>query len=156
MAVREPSPGVPSRRARSEEAESAEEAREERRARSLEEPLDVLLRRRTPYPTLEVRNPVHRTRYRVLLPEFPEGSVALCTCTDFARRGLGTCKHVEAGVRWLSTHPGTEPASTTDPPPPRTDDLWSEIDRRERLRPPPATVRGRELARVGAALFDRS
>src|SRR5271170_920842 len=82
----------------------------ERRSRAVEEPLDVRLLAQEPFPLLEVRNPLHRTDYRVMLPTFPDRTVALCTCSDFARRGLGTCKHIEAAGRWLERHPNAPPA----------------------------------------------
>ncbi|HTP54142.1 MAG TPA: hypothetical protein VML94_04145 [Thermoplasmata archaeon] len=130
----------------------ASEARAERRARSMEEPLDVRLKAAEPYPLLEVRNPIHRTAYLVMLPEFPSAAPALCTCTDFARRDLGTCKHIEAGVRWLVARPDAKP-----PPTPhgsaRPTGVWLEIDRREKELPPPARLTGRDLARPGEALF---
>ncbi len=107
---------------------------EERKARALEEPLDFR-RLPGPYPRLEVRNPVHGTHYLVLLPTYPDRSVALCTCTDFARAGLGTCKHVEASVRWLELHPEAVP----DPSPLPEGmgaPIWEEIDRMSRSVPP--------------------
>jgi hypothetical protein len=93
----------------------------------VEEPLDVLLLTREPFPLLEVRNPLHQTRYRVMIPTFPDREVALCTCSDFARRGLGTCKHIEAAGRWLERHPNAPagPGSVTD-----VEEVWGEIDRR--------------------------
>ena len=130
---------------------STDRARAERKARALEEPLDVRVRAYDAYPVLEVRNPVHRTTYLVLLPEFPAPSPALCTCTDFARRGLGTCKHLEAAIRWMGGHPdarpppGRAPAAAPDP--------WPEIDRRAKELPLPERLTGRALARPGAVLF---
>lgn len=106
-----------------------------------------------PYRLIEVRNPIHRTAYLVMLPEFPARSPALCTCTDFARRGLGTCKHIEAGWRWLDRHPEAHAAAgapTTAPP----GDVWSEIDRREKDLPTGSRLTGRVLARPGGALFE--
>ncbi len=106
---------------------------EERRARALEEPLDFQ-RLPGPYPRLEVRNPVHGTHYLVLLPVYPDRGVALCTCADFARAGLGTCKHIEASIRWLGLHPEAvpdpNPAAETGGAP-----MWEEIDRRARSVP---------------------
>ena len=101
---------------------------ETRRARALEEPLDFR-RLPGPYPRLEVRNPIHGTHYLVLLPVYPDRGVALCTCTDFARAGLGTCKHVEAAVRWLDLHPEAvrDPGPATDV---AGEALWEEVDRR--------------------------
>jgi len=125
----------------------------ERRSRALEEPLDLRLRQREPYPIIEVRNPLHGTAYLVLRPTYPERTPALCTCTDFARRGLGTCKHIEAADRWLTNHP-----TATPPPGTKTSfslgPVWQEIDRRlERESRPgrPASLRFRE---AGAVLFE--
>jgi hypothetical protein len=106
-----------------------------------------------PYLLLEVRNPIHRTAYLVMLPEYPARSPALCTCTDFARRGLGTCKHIEAGVRWLAGHPDARPAPGARPVG-RPANSWPEIDRRAKELPPPSRLTGRALARPGAALFE--
>ena len=78
---------------------------------------------------LEVRNPVPGTRYDVLLPEFPLRSGGLCTCTDFARRGIGTCKHLEAAWLWLEAHPEGPPPA---PPEGSESATWSEIDQRLR------------------------
>jgi hypothetical protein len=103
---------------------------EERRVRALEEALDVRLRSEDVYPILEVRNPLHGTAYRVLLPEFPSAESAFCTCTDFARRGLGTCKHLEAGFRWLSEHPETPPLLPREKVATRVTGVWKEIDQR--------------------------
>jgi hypothetical protein len=124
----------------------------ERRSRAVEEPLDVLLLFRAPFPLLEVRNPLHRTHYRVMLPAFPERSVALCTCSDFARRGLGTCKHIEASARWLERHPNAPPAGpgpTLDP-----EGVWGEIDRRVQLPPAPAVPDSRAWRASGATLYE--
>ncbi|MFY9717152.1 MAG: hypothetical protein WAK40_04385 [Thermoplasmata archaeon] len=141
-------PRAPERR-----APPAAEARAERRARSIEEPLDVRLKSADPYPLLEVRNPVHRTAYLVMLPEFPSPTPALCTCTDFARRDLGMCKHIEAGVRWLVARPDAHPPTTACPPA-RPTNVWSEIDRREKELPAPPQLTGRELSRPGEALYE--
>ncbi|MCI4365218.1 MAG: hypothetical protein L3K10_04050 [Thermoplasmata archaeon] len=126
----------------------------ERRSRAIEEPLDVRCLRNEPFPLLEVRNPLHRTSYRVMLPTFPDRSVALCTCTDFARRGLGTCKHIEAGGRWLERHPQVPPSAPAPPFDPAP--VWEEIDQRlERPVPPgvPDSLRWRE---AGAVLYERA
>jgi len=126
----------------------------ERKSRALEEPLDVRLERREPFPLLEVRNPLHRTDYRVMLPLFPDRSVALCTCTDFARRGLGTCKHIEAAGRWLERHADLPPHRTSTPP--DLDAVWAEIDRR---LADPASIEGpasRAWRRPGAVLVERA
>lgn len=78
---------------------------------------------------LEVSNPVRKTRYDVVFPEFPSRDSPFCTCTDFARRGIGTCKHIEAARIWLA-EPGRELPPSPDPAPGAP--LWEEIDRRER------------------------
>jgi hypothetical protein len=147
----------PSRRKPSRAATPAERrtAVDERRTRAVEEPLDVRLRSADVYPILEVRNPLHGTAYRVLLPEFPSVSSALCTCTDFARRGLGTCKHIEAGYRWLGDHPDAAPLFPRGRSVPRTAGLWKEVDRRLARRardPAPESLRWR---RPGDLLFER-
>ena len=88
-----------------------------------------------------------------MLPTFPDSSTALCTCADFARRGLGTCKHIEAADRWLANHPDALPA----PAPIRSvspEAVWQEIDRRlerEAKAPLPAS---RGVREAGAALYD--
>jgi hypothetical protein len=126
----------------------------ERRARSVEEPLDVRLRTAEPYPLLEVRNPIHGTGYLVMLPEYPSRSVALCTCTDFARRGLGTCKHIEAAVRWYSDHPDASPlqpgAGT------RATGVWKKIDQRLGATAKDGAPPSRRWRRAGATLFEGS
>ncbi len=126
----------------------------ERRSRALEEPLDIRLERREPFPILDVRNPLHRTAYLVLLPAFPDRSVALCTCADFARRGLGTCKHIEAGGRWLERHPQSTPRTATPTPDPTT--LWETLERctqEARADDPDAS---RAWRRPGRILIDRA
>ena len=133
-------------------AELAEEL-SERRSRALEEPLDLRLRQREPFPIVEVRNPLHRTAYLVLRPAFPDREPALCTCPDFARRGLGTCKHIEAADRWLTNHPT---ASLTSPPKagPSAGAIWREIDRRLAIEPPGDMPFSRRLRAPGAALIE--
>ena len=111
------------------------------------------LRQREPYPLVEVRNPLHRTAYLVMRPTYPDREPALCTCTDFARRGLGTCKHIEAADRWLVNHP-----NATVPPLPkaavRPAAVWHEIDRRLQEKPGPNLPASRRIRVAGAALFD--
>jgi hypothetical protein len=140
-------------RPRTPDAEDLADELSERRSRALEEPLDLRLVQREPYPLVEVRNPLHRTAYLVMRPTYPERVPALCTCADFARRGLGTCKHIEAADRWLANQPdAAAPALTKPPVPPSA--VWNEIDRRlERgaRGPRPASLRVRE---AGAALFE--
>jgi hypothetical protein len=136
--------------------EAEPEASNERKLRALAEPLAVHRRPRTYYPVLEVRNPIHRTVYSVLLPEYPSRESAMCSCPDFGRRGLGTCKHIEAGLLWLESHP--EEAAPDPRAADRTwvEEQWKEIDRRiVRLisihRPSPLAIRS-----PGSVLFFRS
>jgi hypothetical protein len=120
----------------------------------MEEPLDVRLERLTPYPILEVRNPIHRTAYRVLLPTFPDRSVALCTCTDFARRGLGTCKHIEAAGRWRERHleaPPRYPSTPYD-----AEAVWAEVEARIEAFDPKERPVSQTWRRPGAVLFERA
>ena len=135
------------------DAQDLADERSERRSRALEEPLDIVLRQREPYPLVEVRNPLHKTTYLVLRPAYPDRSADLCTCTDFARRGLGTCKHIEAADRWMTNHPD---ATVTRPPRSslRPDLVWKEVDRRvdrQEREIGPASLRWR---RAGAVLFE--
>ena len=147
---------VSDRRARRPRPTRSEEraAIAERRSRSLEEPLDVRERRGPPYPLLEVRNPLHGTVYLVMLPAYPERTAELCTCTDFARRGLGTCKHIEAAYRWRTERPESEPAGAAPRGAGGSAAVWKEIDRR--LANPGVGPSSLRLRRSGAVLFERS
>jgi hypothetical protein len=127
-----------------------------RRARALEEPLDVRLDRAVPYPQLEVRNPIHGTAYLVLLPESPARTGALCTCTDFARRGLGTCKHIEAGVRWWREHPDATPLRPVRTEASDVAAVWRRVDRRIAAVAREAGGAAQRWRRAGAVLFERS
>jgi hypothetical protein len=128
---------------------------EQRRARAVEEPLDVRLRTAAVYPILEVRNPLHGTVYLVLLPEFPSMEAAFCTCTDFARRGLGTCKHIEAGHRWLAGHPDATPLIAPGRIPRQRAGVWREIDRRLAALPNDPEPESLRYRRPGGVLFER-
>ncbi len=139
------------------DATERREALDERRRRSVEEPLDVRLRVGETYPILSVRNPLHGTEYLVLWPTYPSPEVTLCTCTDYARRGLGRCKHIEAALRWMESHPGERlvgPRGTrwTARPGPG---LWKRVDRaiKDRAKDPsPASLAVRKPGRL---LFER-
>jgi hypothetical protein len=126
----------------------------ERKIRSVEEPLDVRLRSARPYPLLEVRNPIRETQYLVMLPEFPARESALCTCTDFARRGLGTCKHLEAGFRWLTEHPDAPPLLPDDGRPPRSAAIWKRVDQRLAASAKDPSLPARRWRRAGAVLYE--
>ena len=125
----------------------------ERRSRALEEPLDLRLRQREPFPVVEVRNPLHGTTYLVLRPAFPDREPALCTCPDFARRGLGTCKHIEAADRWLTNHPSATPSFPAEAGPPAAT-VWREIDRRLARESRSGVPWSRRLREPGAALIE--
>ena len=124
---------------------------DQRKFRAIAEPLDLRAIAREPYPIVEVRNPTRRTRYVTLWPAYPDRGPAFCTCTDFARRGLGDCKHVEAAWRWLRrpTPPGQEPAL---PPPVNPSALWAELERRLLVQAASEPKDIRALAEVGALL----
>jgi hypothetical protein len=126
----------------------------ERRARALEEPLDARVRARAPYPLLEVRNPIHRTVYLVMLPEFPSLTSAMCTCTDFARRGLGTCKHIEAGARWLADHADASPVGPPEDGALRPGRVWKRIDSTISAATREPGTDPRRIRRAGAVLFE--
>lgn len=142
------------RRERATDPSAPTAAIHERRLRSLAEPLDVRLRASDPYPRLEVRNPVHRTRYLTLLPGFPDRQPALCTCTDFARRGLGDCKHIEAAWHWLTTRPAGDRATTPDREGPSPSEVWERVDRRLEAPPPLEERDIRALASPGSTFFE--
>jgi hypothetical protein len=89
-----------------------------------------------------------------MLPEYPERAAALCTCTDFARRGLGTCKHIEAGIRWLADHPDARPLRPSGSEGPRLSTVWKKVDQRlATLAKDPAPT-SRRWRRPGALLYE--
>lgn len=147
---------VPRRRASSSPtAVDEEEALRSRRRRATEEALEVRLRSERPVVELEVRNPAHGTSYRVFLPEYPERASALCTCTDFARRGLGTCKHLEAAVAASSDLAALPRVAGGEPPAVPAGELWAELERLHAalLRHPPREIR--ELEAAGRPMWSR-
>lgn len=145
-------PAKPRRRSSREPPERLPWLRYDRMARAVTERLRVRPVPGQPFWVLAVRNPVHHTQYHVFLPDYPSGEAQFCSCVDFARKGIGTCKHVEAAIAWLETHPELPPpmhrsrgAAT----------LWYAIDAAEKATdasPLPAPVRLRIPGRV---LFDR-
>jgi hypothetical protein len=147
-----PRPAAPDRRPRRESDDPWAVA--ERRSRAVEEPLDLKLTARRPFVRVEVANPLHHSVYEVLLPTWPDPAVALCTCTDFARRGLGTCKHVEAARRFLERHP-TAPIEGPVPPASDGTAAWAEIDRRLADPVRPGTPESLAWRRAGAVLYER-
>jgi hypothetical protein len=114
----------------------------------------VRLRTARPFPTLEVRNPLHETRYLVMLPEFPRRDSALCTCADFARRGLGTCKHIEAAVPWLAEHPDATPLIADRPRSLPGITVWKRVDSRLAALPRERTPTALRWRRPGAVLYE--
>ncbi|HEV2166252.1 MAG TPA: hypothetical protein VGS23_04675 [Thermoplasmata archaeon] len=131
---------------------SADELARVRRTRALEEALDVRPRPGTLCARFEVRNLRHATRYSVFLPEFPRQGGALCNCTDFGRRGLGTCKHIESVVLWISEHP-KEGAAVPLPFDGRS--VWSRIDPAVERLASRGRVDPRGVRVPGALLFER-
>jgi hypothetical protein len=126
--------------------------RYDRMARAVTERLRVRPVRGEPFWVLAVRNPVHHTHYRVFLPDHPSEEARFCSCVDFSRRGIGTCKHVEAATAWLETHP-----EVPRPPAPRLAgaSIWRAIDavrRASKSSARPAAVRWREPGKV---LFEK-
>jgi hypothetical protein len=79
--------------------------RYDRVARAVTERLRVRPVSGQPFWVFAVRNPVHHTQYQVSLPDLPGGEAQFCSCVDFSRRGIGTCKHIEAASAWLDAHP---------------------------------------------------
>ncbi|MCI4368075.1 MAG: hypothetical protein L3K09_00715 [Thermoplasmata archaeon] len=131
---------------------SEAEARAERRVRAVEETLEVRPLTGRPYVTAEVRNPVHETHYTTYFPGFPDREGALCTCEDFARRGIGTCKHIEAAGLFLSEHPPPPPAK---PDGLQVEERWAEIDRREEGWPTDPRALALKYRGPGSALYVR-
>lgn len=128
-------------------------ARDERRHRALDEPLDVVPRPGYGFPTFEVRNARRKTRYTVLVPAFPDRDGALCGCPDFGRRGLGTCKHLEAVALFIDEHP--EVGREFPEGPSSSDPLWTEVDRRSNALAKERTVGMRMIRNLGAVLIGR-
>jgi len=89
-----------------------------------------------------------------MLPEFPSGSSALCTCTDFARRGLGSCKHIVAADRWFRANPEAPAGGKEIESPRRLSEVWREIDRRLADLDSARRADVRKITRPGAALYE--
>ena len=121
-----------------------------RRQRALEEPLEYSVVESSPLVVLRVRNPLHGTRYLLYLPAFPARDWGLCTCPDFARRGLGTCKHLEGAASWTAGHPTLEPRPRQPVADPSA--IWAAIDRRGAQRPD-APITGQRLRAIGSELL---
>ena len=130
---------------------SPAQARAERRVRALEEPLDVRARPDHRFLRVEVRNPAHGTRYEVVLPAYPDRSAGFCTCTDFARRGIGTCKHLESAYLWAEEHPET---AAHRAPGPAMEPTWVEIDRRLRSAPKALVPAAQRIRKAGSVLSE--
>ena len=100
--------------------------------------------------TLEVRNLRRQSRYPVFVPAFPDRTGVFCGCVDFAKRDLGTCKHVEAAWLWLADQgPEGRNAAPTAP----SAALWAAVDRRLRQLPTAKVPPSARLRLVGSALL---
>lgn len=126
-----------------------EAERQARRTRGREELFDVRADRRSPFPALEVRNPGHGTRYTVFWPSYPRADSLSCDCADFAHRGLGTCKHIEAARLWAAEHESELAAPFALRPP---DVTWEELDRAAGLLQPGGGITPRRLRWAEAPL----
>lgn len=135
------------------EGAERDRATDERRYRALRELLDVREDPRAPAPAVQVGNPIHATHYRVYLPGYPALEPAACGCADYAHRGLGTCKHVEAARRWLSGHPGAVAIPHRSHGDAEAERLWRGIDDRiaRKTDRRPASQRWRH---AGALLYE--
>jgi hypothetical protein len=131
--------------------------REARRARATEELFDVRPRAGYAFWTLDVRNPLRKTRYRVLVPSYPSADGAMCSCTDFATRGLGTCKHIEAARLWLDERRASGEISLRPVAPidgaERVDAVWTAIDRGLEARRADRSPASARLRAPGSALY---
>lgn len=123
--------------------------RYDRFSRSVTEHLRVRPVPGYPFWVLTVRNPVHHTQYQVTLAEYPQEESQFCSCVDFARKAIGTCKHIEAARAWLGGQPELRLAAV---PPRGAPALWKAIDRSVRTSGPgPDAVR---LRTAGRLLFE--
>ncbi len=123
--------------------------RYDRFSRSVTEHLRVRPVPGYPFWVLAVRNPVHHTRYQVALAEYPREESQFCSCVDFARKAIGTCKHIEAARAWL----GGQPDLRLAPVPGRgASALWKAIDRAGRAST--AVPDALRLRRAGRRLFE--
>ena len=100
--------------------------------------------------TLQVRNLRRQSQYTVFVPAYPDRTGAFCGCVDFARRDLGTCKHLEAAWLWLADQP---PESIARRPPTGPSPVWASVDRRARHRVPAGTPASARLRHLGGALL---
>jgi hypothetical protein len=107
-----------------------------REQRGREELFDVRREVGHPFLAFQVSNPLRGTRYTVYWPTgTPEGPWS-CDCADFAHRGLGFCKHIEAARIWALEHADELRSEPPRLPPARpTASTWQELDRRWAGRP---------------------
>jgi hypothetical protein len=102
-----------------------------REQRGREELFDVRREGGLPFLAFRVSNPLRGTRYAVYWPTGTAEGPWSCDCADFAHRGLGFCKHIEAARIWALEHADelrSEPAGA--PPARPAVSLWEELDRR--------------------------
>ncbi|MCI4336924.1 MAG: hypothetical protein L3K17_07000 [Thermoplasmata archaeon] len=144
-------PGTPRAPAAPRGEEETAGAERDRRSRAREEPLEVSWTQTDPFGIAIVRNPLHGTRYRAYLPALPDLESAMCTCQDFARRGLSTCKHLEAIRLWLVERPvpAIPPTGGAD-----VSRVWATVDRGRRARRT-GPVTARSMRSEGRVLIDR-
>jgi hypothetical protein len=81
-----------------------------------EERLEVRALADRSFPSFQVRNPLHETRYEVYAPAYPADGPWLCECPDYAHRGAGRCKHIDAVRSWIAVHPVAPSAPTPEVP----------------------------------------
>jgi predicted nucleic acid-binding Zn finger protein len=130
--------------------------RAERAARAVAEHLTV---RRDPrfgsFVVLEVRNPAHRSRYRVAFPALPDLELRFCSCVDFARRGMGTCKHVEAAILWVADRAEASGVDlrVDEPETVPSARWWAVVDQHLAESRVGSTITPRSLRLVGALLY---
>jgi hypothetical protein len=84
-----------------------------------------------PFLAFQVSNPLRGTRYTVYWPTGTTEGPWSCDCADFAHRGLGFCKHIEAARIWALEHAEElRPEAPGAPAALPALGSWRELDRR--------------------------
>jgi hypothetical protein len=105
-----------------------------------------------PFAAFEAVNRSRGSRYPVYLPAAPSLEGAMCTCEDFARRGRGVCKHIEAVAVYLrDAPPPAAPDRTIERQ--RAADTWGAIDEGFAALPTGPAPTARQLRAIGRALL---